>query len=337
MVSPKAQLAVVGGGLAATLLVRALASRGLRELIWVGPTGAASGSSVPCALVHPFAGRSFQPRHDLFAAWAASRAWLEALPPECKVHSASIRRAIDPGGRLLRSLAAHRDALRVGFGSELRLPEPVGDGRMLAYGPAFAVDLPAALSWCRRELAALAIAPRQDEVVRLEADDQGWCLHLRHGPPLRASEVVVAAGAGSRRLLEGLVDTRHLEHVEGALVHKRCPPLDHFAIDRGHVASTTDCVAWGTSYVSCDRPGPKDALTQLGEVETRLAAHQPSLPSLNPARVWSGVRVVDRLQRKPWVKTPRDGLHVFTAFGSQGVLWTPLLADRWASQWVAGA
>jgi len=331
------RLTVIGSGLAGTLLVRALTSRGAGPITWLGRVDTASGSSVPCALVHPFVGRSFAPSPDLAEAWRVSSRWAEDLPSSCAVHRAPMQRVAgdDRGGdRLRRSWERHHEQLSAEMRAAFTLPPPPDGGRprMFTYGPTFALDLPAAIRWCQ---AQLTVAATDAEVARLEALQLGWRVHLEGGDAFTTREVVVCAGAGARGLLRAHTDTGHLEHVEGRLVHQEGEPLRTFTIDRGHVASSATRVAWGSSFRSCDRPGADDAEAQLHAIESRLAAHCPTLPRLGDASVWSGVRVVDKQSRRPWIETVGQGLHVFSAFGSKGVLWIPLLAERWAERWAA--
>lgn len=323
--------------------MEALVARGVRQLTWVGDANPTAGSTVPCALVHPFAGRSFAPRPGLFEAWQTTVAWLKSLPDVCKVHHAPLRRVADsasPGGaRLLRSLKRHAAELKLGFGTTLELPTPPvpAQDTTLVYGPTYAVDLRASVQWCHNELARQGLPLRSTQVVRIEKLNAGWRLHCDDGQLLSAREVVICAGLGARKLLQEHVPTDHLEHVQGLLVHQRQPPLTRFTIERGHIASTRERVAWGSSFNSCDRPSPNPAMAQLEAIQSRLLSSCPALPRLGQASIWQGVRVVDRLSRQPWVANPRPGLHVFTAFGSQGVLWIPLLARRWAERWVNSA
>ncbi|MBL4686651.1 MAG: FAD-dependent oxidoreductase [Nannocystaceae bacterium] len=334
MTTSQVPLAVIGGGLAGTLLVRALVSRGVDGLLWLGRTDPQSGSTVPCALVHPFVGRSFAPSPDLPEAWRVSSAWLATLPLSCGLHAAPMHRAAGDdatGERLRRSWQRHGETLREQFGPEFIVPPPVAERpRGFQYGPTFALDLPEAVRWSQEQL---PVAPRDVGVTRLEAVGHRWRLHFDDSPPLTACEVVVCAGTGARHLLSEHAETEHLEHVEGRLVHHAAPPLSRFTIDRGHIASSATRVAWGSSFHSHDGPRKDNSTEQLRTIESRLLAHCPELPRLRDASVWRGVRVVDRYARRPWIDTLRPGLHVFSAFGSKGTLWIPLLAQRWAERW----
>ncbi len=137
---------------------------------------------------------------------------------------------------------------------------------------------------------------------------------------------MVAAGLGSRGLLPRSLPRERFEVVEGALVVG--PPLAHpaFVIAGGHLSFTGTRSAWGSSYAP-EGAAAAAHVPQLEALEERLAAHV-ELPPPQQRERWIGRRFVDRITRRPCVRTLDEGLHVCTAFGSQAGLWAPWLAAR---------
>jgi glycine/D-amino acid oxidase-like deaminating enzyme len=327
------QVVVVGGGLAGTMLVAELRRRGLRGVVWIDAGGGERGSDSPCALVQPFAGRSFQPRPGLFEAWAQARNWLESLDASAEVHAARLRRRIHEdatGRRLWTSWQRHETELRAGFPGTIHVDRDPDGVTVIDYGPVYAVSLRAAVAAMRARLEAEGLVPWRGGVERIAAISGGFRVERTAASPIGTTQVVVAAGAGSRALLAPWADTTALEHVEGVVVSGPAPPLASFVVDGGHVLSTRQRVGWGASYRSRDANDDRDHTTQLQALEARLRPCVATWPESTSA--WLGCRVVSRTTRTPWIASPQPGLWVFTAFGSQGGLWIPGAARRLAAQ-----
>ena len=330
------EVVVIGAGLAGSVLTEQLHARGVTVQWWdAGEEGRAS--SCPCALVHPFAGRSFQPRPDVFEAWVHARRFLRALGPAAQVHEATIVRRIgddDAGRRLWSSWNRHESQLRAIWDGELEVGTAPDGARTIAYGPVFGVSLAGAVAQVHARLRARGLAPRRLTVDRIVREGEGWAVRdAGGGAPTGAAHVVVAAGAGTRTLLAGHAGAPSLEHVEGTLGHGRAQPLPEFFVDGGHVASTAQTVGWGASYRMLDRPDPRTHETQLHAIAARLEARVPRWPE--PSEIWRGVRVVDPHRRRPFVGPvgpATGGLWAMTAFGSQGALWIPWAAARLAQR-----
>ena len=324
----RSDIAVIGAGLAGAVLVRRLLQAGETDIAWFDAGGHAA-SDVPCALVHPFAGRSFAPRPGVFAAWRAARAFLDTMAGPAKVHRAPVCRIVGPheaGRRLVDSWHRHRAEIEASFDGEPPVWDPA-EGT-IEYGPGYAFDPAAAVAVLKREAVAGGARLLATTVQRIEAADDGW--RIVSTTPHAAHHVVVAAGAGSRALLSPWADVAALQRFEGKLVHAPGPPLARFVIDRGHVASTASRIAWGSSYRALEGEDPRLPVDQLAAIEERLRPHCPGLPALAGGQTWTGVRLVRGPHRRPWVETVRPGLHVMTAFGSQGGLWIPYFADALA-------
>lgn len=316
----RVDVAVIGGGLLGTLAMQRLADRGL-ESAWFDVADSTRGSNVPVALVHPFIGRSFAPTPELLSAWQLARQWLETLPAAARVHRAPLHRVLRDnatGHRLRRSFERHRERLHKYVEWELGLVKGV---ESLTYRPTYAYDLPAALQALRASLLERgALAYCGGVVSSLHPRGERWMLEHAEGD-LEASHVIVAAGRGSVPLLAPWTALPRLQLFEGSLQVGSAPPLDAFIVDGGHISSTQTHVAWGSSYRELGAPDNRDPQAQL-EVISQAMAGWADLPE---NQRWTGVRLTAAAERKPWVDSPRSGLHVCTALGSKGTLWGPSL------------
>lgn len=324
---------VIGAGLAGSLLVERLHERGVATQ-WVDAGPTARASSCPCALVHPFAGRSFQPRPHVFEAWAHVQRFVADLGSAAQVHAASLVRRIGEGAtgeRLWSSWTRHETELRARWPGTLRAHTEDEGTRVVEYGPVYGLSLRGAVQELHTRLRGEGIAARHLRVTAIVRGGDGWIARDDDGRTLTtAARVVVAAGAGSRRLLAGSGGAVPLEHVEGTLSHGPGDALPRFWVDAGHVASTTQTVAWGASYRAIDRDDTRDHDAQLEAIAARLRPRVERWP--DRTSIWRGVRVVDPHARLPVARAVADGVWAMTGFGSQGALWIPWAADRLATE-----
>jgi glycine/D-amino acid oxidase-like deaminating enzyme len=321
------EIAVIGGGLAGAAVVDALVERGVGPLVWLAPADDAAASCVPCALVHPFAGRSFQPRPRVFEAWVESCAFFERWAEAAAVHRALLRRRWggESGARLRASWQRCSPAITAALGEDFVIEQ--GDDEIV-YGPVFAFEPAPLVAALAQRAVAAGVSMRAAKVEALTGVGETWSLRLGEGS-LKARHVVVAAGAGTPGLLGEAAG--RLELHAGTLRVAGRAPLPAFVVDRGHLASSARTWAWGSSYAPPGAsPGDDDAY--FAGLRARLAE---TAADVGEGRRWSGIRLVDRSTRLPWVETLRRGLHVFSAFGSQGGLWIPAAARHLAAQWVA--
>lgn len=324
------RVAVIGGGLAGTLIVQACRSRGVASITWFDGSSGGRGSDVPCALVHPFVGRSFQPQGDLAEAWRCSRVWLEQLPEEARVHRAFVRRWLDPrhgGDRLERSFAQHREVVDAMVTS---MEGETAGQRWIEYGPAYGFALGDTVTALGRRLQAAGITPVPTFVQRLEPSGSRWRLHTTAASMIEVDTVFVAAGLGTYALVQPWSTGVALRAYEGTLCLAEAPPLERFHIDAGHLASSRTHWAWGSSYRALDRSDDGDSHAQLAALTTRLFGRACEVSPPAAAVTWSGVRVALERSRGPWARELRPGLFVLSALGSKGGLWGPWLAQRLA-------
>ncbi len=319
---------VIGAGLAGSLLTLRLHERGLHPR-WIDAGTAERASSCPCALVHPFAGRSFQPRPEVFDAWSHARRLFDTLGPGAQVHAATLVRHVaddDAGRRLWSSWTRHAAQLRTAWDGTFEVDTARDGTRAIAYGPVYALSLAGAVDDVHARLHAVGLVARSMTVGRVVRGGEGWVLDDgAGGPSLSARHVVVAAGSGTRALLAGCDGAPAIEHVEGTLRYGPGGPLERFVVDGGHVASTARTMAWGASYRALDRSDDRAHAPQLDAIEARLRPRTAAWPQ--QVDVWRGIRVVDPHRRHPWVGPIAPGLWAMTAFGSQGGLWIPRAAS----------
>lgn len=322
------RVAVLGAGLAGAHVVSAWAERGVSDIVWLDAANRARASDVPCAMVHPFVGRSFQPTPGLGLAWQAARTWLEALPGIAACHRARVRRWMDPvlgGERLERSYARHREEL---IAMVERSSAGHSDGTpWVEYEPAYGLSLAGAVSAMTLQLRAQGMPVIDAEVETIDADGDRWRVCRKDGGEHDVDVVVVAAGEGSERLVRPWASDLRLRRVAGVLRVSPGAPLERFDIDGGHLASSRAMHAWGSSYGTSEVPDLVAAGQQLDAIEQRLRRRRDGW-SPPQAVTWTGVRVVNERTRAPWAEILRPGLAVLTALGSKGSLWTPYLAQR---------
>ncbi len=317
----RADLVVIGGGLAGALAVEA-ALDAQREVVWID-AGDARASDAPCALVHPFVGGSFRPRPGVVSAWNAARQWFAAHGSGF-VHHAPVRRQIPSsprGDRLLRSWS-HADATARELFEHVVAPTP--DSRFVEYGPVFAVELHGLLRAQTDALIRRGAGHRRGRVLAIEPGRRHrWTLHLVGERTIDCRTVVVASGAGSRALLGPWIERGTLGLAEGVLAYAEGPPMARFSIFGGHASSGPNLRAWGATYRMLDVADARGHASALNSVDARVRSLAPELPALSDARRWGATRLIDLSQRRPWVRPMAPGLLAFTAFGSQGCLWGP--------------
>lgn len=319
---PRADVVVVGGGLAGVLAAEILYARGHDVRVVDRPGRRASDA--PCAIVHPFVGGTFAPRPDVEEAWLTSRAWF--LAREAFVREEIVRRHLPPtkpGNRLLESWPKV-DALARRLFTHVVSPTAERD---VEYGPVLAVDLQRLLASERRAQRERGIAWFEGDVVALEPGGDAWRVRMDGGGCWSASTVVVAAGVGAVPLLRRFADVGGLARAEGTLAWSEGVLPGPFLIHGGHASGAPGRLAWGATYRMLDGD-PRCPRRALAEIDARLRAVGAPLPPLEGARRWTATRLVDTRTRTAWVRQHAPGLWSMCAFGSQGCLWGPWSAGR---------
>ncbi len=321
---PRADVVVIGGGLAGVLAAEVLHAQG--DDVRVIDRPGSRASDAPCAIVHPFVGGTFSPRPDVEGAWLASRAWF--LARRAFVRESIVRRHLPetrPGNRLLESWAKVDALARRLFTHVV----PPTEDRFVEYGPVLAVDLQRLLVAERRAQQERGIGWFEGCVVELEPTSGAWRIGLDGGGCWSASRVVVAAGVGALPLLRRFADVGDLARAEGTLAWANGELPGPFLIHGGHASGAPRRFAWGATYRMLEGD-PRCPRRGLAEIDARLRAVGAALPLLEDARRWTATRLVDTRARAPWVREHAPGLWSMCAFGSQGCLWGPWSSIRLA-------
>lgn len=339
--------AIIGAGLAGLLLVRRLLERGVdaEQIVLLDSADAERASDVPSALMHPFPGRSMQPKPGQLDSARASVDALRGLRNEVgadAVLELPMARPLlgDLGDKLRDSWQeAHADYpdwldSRLVSGEALSAVDPNLSrfDEALVYTPAFSVDTRAVRRHLRDAfIAAGARVLASTPVDALEPDDGQWMLHTP-GESLRARHVVLAVGAGIGDWFPGLPMQNR-----GGEVWVARPPDDARLTcvinASGHVAPGPDGT-WvaGSTYFSPEDFAERDDATARQELLERCARLTPALADAETVSIWRGVRAMYRGDNRPLVGSipgqPR--LYVFGALGSKGLLRIPELANQLA-------
>lgn len=346
------EVAIIGGGLAGLLTCRALVLAGVdpNRLSVIDSRRDERGSDNPGAMVHPFPGRSLEPRDEMLAAFRAASNLLDAEVigrADIPAFRGSMVRPLLPGevGEAFESSwRAHRreypdwldstviDTTRLG---ELGAFADTFD-RAICYGPAYCVDLSAWMRTLRDELRARGVDIRRGCVESVERRPTSWRLEAGGGN-VTTRKCVLAVGSGLNEWFPEL----NIQPTAGALlvVERGDSELKAAISAGGHIAPVGEerWVAGATWWHDdeFDRMGDADA---AADVAQRVRGLIPSIADKPTAQVWRGVRAVHANDRRPLVGEVAGlrGLYVSGGFGSKGLLWTPLLASRLASLIVRG-
>ncbi len=329
-VMPRPEVIVIGAGIAAASVVRALRAEGAAPLLVEVDQPGAGASGFPSALVTP--------RFDLGDGEIAAL-FAQALE-RAATHYDSIPGAVLARG-VLQLAGADRDAARFAriadqpiWRDRLRLlasgpasvmaGEPV-EGPGLAMDAAFAVAPPMVLAaW----LGSSPCSPGR--ASRIEPCAQGWRVLDADGRALADAEaVVVCAGAGTADLLPELA----LAPVRGQADWVRQPSSPAVAWS-GYVAPTAEGILFGATHDRDDADTsvrPEDAARNLATLTARLpelAAQIDTRTLTSRASVRATTR--DRLPVAGPVEG-RAGLFVLGGLGSRGFCLAPLLGEHLAA------
>lgn len=346
--------AIIGGGLGGLILARELAERGHRPgaLHVFDASTPERASDVPVALLHPFPGRSMDPKPGQMTAARASvdllRAVRSQVGRDAILEIPMIRPLIGKmGERLLSTWEAAKDdypdwfASRVVEGEELAQLEPAMEPfeRALVYEPAFSVDVRRLTAYLRQSLERAGVELRQGcRVESLSREGGRWDLACADGDTHRTDRVVLAVGWQMRRWFPEL----SMRGRGGEMLVAR-PPEDEalgaIINASGHVAPRADG-GWaaGSTYWSPEEFSSRTARKARLELIERCERLTPGLADAKPLEIWRGVRAMYRGDNRPLVgPVPGlDGLFAFSAFGSKGLLRIPWLARQLSEAMLGG-
>lgn len=344
-------IAVIGGGLAGSVLVRRLLERGhpAERIALIDAARPTRASNVPAALMHPFPGRSMRPREGQLTSARASIELLRALADEMSgegiVELPMIRPLVgELGEKLLDSWRQSADDYPHWFDSRLvpgealaeRQPAIAPFERALVYEPAFSVDTRAVAAHLRAEFDGAGVALFEStHIERIVHRTTSWRLESDDGDTLAARRVVLANGWGLRRWFPDLAIRGR-----GGEVLVAPPPegakLTAIVNASGHVAPRADG-AWvaGSTYWDPDEFSARTDEQARRDLVERCARLTPALAEADPdaCTIWRGVRTMYRGDNRPLVG-PVAGLErvfAFGGFGSKGLLRIPHLAERFAA------
>lgn len=345
MLELKAEIAVLGAGLAGSLLIQALLEQGCepRQLVLLDQRLSASGASgVPWALMHPFPGRSLYPREGYLEAWRLSLNWLDKLAADCPGRWLSQlplwRLAYEPEGArrfersFVRGLASQADypLSRLAAAERALLAEPLAAYQLQE---ARLIKVPLLLAELQRRQAEAGVRSLNYlENLALQAAGSDWLLEnseLR----LRVRQLVLSPGSALSQLLPDLP----LLQSRGELALFELPADPQL---KAAISITGKFVAplaelerpglyyTGATHTAFDRPQQPELVWQT------LKADLNWLPGIEQARLlrtWSGVR--SHLQdREPLVGGLRENLSVLAGFSTRGLLLIPAAAQALARE-----
>jgi glycine/D-amino acid oxidase-like deaminating enzyme len=355
-------IAIIGAGLSGLTLAQSLLDKGLNgaQITLVDAHDDTRASDVPGTLMHPFAGRSMQPKPGQLTSARTSVDALRRLRDEAgdgAVLELAMARPVSGGdlvgGKKQAMASGLRDTWqaskddypdwvdsRLVGGTQLVEVDPrlARYDEALVYSPAFSVDT----HKVRRHLRAKfrdAGVHLVDETTVASLERAGGRWHLAtDGDYVRATRVVLAVGWGLATWFPGLPIRG-----KGGEVLIVQPPrgveLGCIINASGHVAPRGDGT-WsaGSTYWSASRFGARTDEQALTEILERCERLVPELADSEPLEIGRGIRASYRGDNRPLVgAVPTvDDLYVFGAFGSKGLLRIPHLAAQLADHLTAG-
>ena len=347
------RFAIVGGGLAGWSLAWALTRpQGVagEEGVVIDEGRGCRGSSSPATMFHAFPGRRMSCRRGLCGhyevSWRQIEEWLDELGGTWCRQQPMVRPLEDDerGQRLKESWREGRDEYPSLLESELvesaelrERFEGVGwEGEALVYGPSAAVVMPELVERMAKVLVDDGVQEVDGRAVEV-ASDEGWKVVLDSGEEVGAEEVILSVGYGLAGWFPGL-DLRQRAG-EVALLSVPGESLGALVNARKHVFERPDGL-WGigsTYFGVEDWDNRHDGQV----VEALLEGVRGAVPAVEEAEiveVWRGIRSVFGSDHQPLVgDVPgNEGLRVFSAFGSKGLVWIPSTANGMARYLVDG-
>lgn len=344
----KQSMTIVGAGLAGLSLVDALLDRGVDPgaLTVVDDADPRRGSACPTTMLHPFPGRRMDLRRGqgeaFVASWRRLEDWSDELGDDWWRPAPMVRplQKDQRGRRLLETWQEARsdypDEIRVewvdagGVRQDFDGVEP--DGPALVYAPAAAVDLPGLIARLKGSLESAGVEFVDDRVVGLSGDD-AWELELRDGESRRCDRVVLAVGASLQDFFSGLDLRRKAGEV--ALLDPGDRELPALVNASKHLSQLPDG-RWGlgSTYFRVDEWDDRDDEAVEDQLRDGIVDAVPVVADCEVVEIWRGERGVFGSDHMPLVgEVPESpDLYSCAAFGSKGLLWTPVATDGLAAE-----
>ncbi|PKL78338.1 MAG: hypothetical protein CVV27_03445 [Candidatus Melainabacteria bacterium HGW-Melainabacteria-1] len=331
----KAEIAIVGGGLAGWALAEALLRQGVdpaQMLLLEARVTGAGASGLPLGLLHPFPGRSLYPRPGYLAAWRQSQSWLSRL-------------STSDAGRLFQSLPLWRLAFDPATAgrferSYLRALAELSDYPLLSLSDtgvltaltgfclpdAALVDMPRLLARLR------SCAPIQTRShsgpLQLQRRGRDWVLQSDSNSCL-ASQVVLAVGCGLNVYFPELPLIPDRGEIAIFDLDAELPAAVSAAGQYLAPLGAGRMITGSTHYrAECALPP--------GQAWQTLRAGLDWLPGIRSARliqIWTGTRLGSQ-DREPLVGAVpgQPGLWLLGAFATRGLLQIPTAAEALAQE-----
>ncbi|PIQ24446.1 hypothetical protein COW36_24660 [bacterium (Candidatus Blackallbacteria) CG17_big_fil_post_rev_8_21_14_2_50_48_46] len=337
-------IAIIGAGLAGLGLAHALLEAGVSAQtleIFESRQPGAGASGLPAALMHPTPGRSLEPKPGYWQAYQFSQHWLNKLQNtnDTPLYQAlsllrpastaqTLQRFQRSQARLSPELQQHIYPLsaqeRADYSLFYHLPE-----NNFMVQPAFQVWMPRLIQTLLHRLQRAGVKLRTEQVLELQPEEGGWRLETEVKRESFA-QVILAPGEELPQWFPLLP----LERIRGEVLRLRSAAFSKLpaALSSGGYLMPLggeEALAGPTFYPWHEK---REQTWSIAEIKAPLQSYLPEIEQAEVMQIWSGVRTLVRHDREPLVgPVPgSQGLFVFSAFATKGLLQMPWLAQALA-------